>query len=69
MGEDTCQGHKAVSAHHPAHAKLQGLKLTDPADHLCPEDSFGAVYYLPRRLRGLSRKTSQPWSLSHQLKQ
>lgn len=50
MGEDTCQGHQAVSAHHPAHAKLQGLKLTDPADHLCPEDSFGAVYYLPRRL-------------------
>lgn len=69
MGEDAFQEHQAVSAYHPVCKRLQVLKLADPADNLNPEDSFGAVYYLSRRLQGLSRKTSQPWSLSHQIKE
>lgn len=44
----------------PMHTRLQVLRLTNPGDNLYLEDSFGALYHLPRRLQVLSRKTSQP---------
>lgn len=56
MGEGASQRHQEVSSLHPVHKRLQVLKLTNPADNLHPEDSFGALYHLPRRLQGLSRQ-------------
>lgn len=69
MREEASHRHAVVSASCPRPKRLQGLEVTSPVDDLSPEDSFGAVYSLPRTCQGLSRKTSQPWSPSHPIKE